>query len=100
MLRCEFAEAGFVGERLPRSSDRTMMNTPASVEQHLSAFVDAFVVPTRRERWKYLLAHRSKGAYRDSSQLMTHLDAQYCKQVDGDFKVNLKAQGISTTARR
>lgn len=70
------------------------MNTPASTEQHLSAFVDAFVVPARRERWKYLFARRSKGAFRDSSKLMNHLDMRFCKQVDGDFELTPDPQGV------
>jgi hypothetical protein len=74
------------------------MNTPSSIEQHLSAFVDAFVVPARRERWKYLLARRSKGASRDSSKLMNHLDMRFCKQVDGSFGLAPNTEGAD--ARR
>ena len=70
------------------------MSISTSTEQHLSAFVDAFVVPARRERWKYLLARRRKGALRDSTRLMGHLDMRLSKQVDGNFELTLNTQGV------
>ena len=70
------------------------MSTSASIEQHLSAFADAFVVPARRERWKYLLARRRKRAFQDSSKLMNHLEMRLGKQVDGEFELSLDTQGV------
>jgi hypothetical protein len=69
------------------------MGGSVSLEQHLSAFAEAFVAPARRERWKYLLVRRSKGAFRDSSKLMDHLDTRFCVQVDGAFGVPEDTQG-------
>lgn len=70
------------------------MGGSVSIEQHLSGFVDAFVVPARRERWKYLLARKGKGAFRDSSKLMDYLDPRFCKQVDGAFGLPGDTHGV------
>jgi hypothetical protein len=64
------------------------------LDQHLSEFVDAFVVPDRRERLKYIFARRGKNAREEGSSLFTHLDERLCKQVDGGFGLDDDAQGV------
>jgi hypothetical protein len=63
------------------------------VDQHLAAFIDAFVVPGRRERLHYVISHRGKKARQEGAVLMNHLDERFCKQVDGAFGLDAGAQG-------
>lgn len=58
------------------------------VEEHLAAFVKAFVIPAKRDRWQELLARRGKNTFRDSSKLMAALDARYCERVDGEWAID------------
>jgi hypothetical protein len=64
------------------------------VDQHLAAFVDAFVSPGRRERLKYVFAHRGKNARSEGTALLSHLDERFCKRVDGAFGLDLSTEGV------
>jgi len=64
------------------------------VEQHLIAFVTAFVTPARRERWLQLFTRRRKNVFANSSKLMQHLDERYCVQVDGAWDLDPSRQGV------
>ncbi len=64
------------------------------LDGHLAAFVDAFVVAIRRERWKDLLLLRRNRAFRDSSKLMDHLDTRFCRRVDGAFGLARDVRGV------
>jgi hypothetical protein len=63
------------------------------LDQHLAAFVEAFVVPGRRERLKYIFSRRGKNARAEGSSLFAHLDARLCKQVQGNLGLDENAQG-------
>ena len=56
---------------------------PRDVEQHLTAFVTAFVTTSRRDRWLEPLTQRGKNTFANSSKLMQSLDARYCVQGNG-----------------
>jgi hypothetical protein len=65
-----------------------------NVDQHLVAFADAFTLPERRERWRYLLEHRRRNLLRHSSTLMSHLDPRWCVRVDGAFGLADDLRGV------
>ena len=66
----------------------------ADIEHHLAAFVDAFVVRERRERWRLLLSQRRRNTLRNSAKLMDHLDCRFCVQVDGAFGIDPATVGV------
>jgi len=64
------------------------------VEQHLTAFVTAFVIPARRERWVELLTRRGRNAFANSSKLMGALDERHCMRVDGAWELDPARTGV------
>ena len=64
------------------------------VDHHLAAFVDAFIAPPRRERLKYVFAHRGKNAREQGASLLSHLDERFCRRVDGDFGLDPSTAGV------
>ena len=61
---------------------------PVDVEEHLAAFVRAFVVAAKRDRWLELLSRRGRNAFRNSSQLMDALDGRFCIRADGAWDLD------------
>ena len=61
---------------------------------HLTAFVMAFVVPEKRDRWGELLSRRGRNTFRNSSKLMDALDKRYCVQVDGNWNLLPSRHGV------
>ena len=47
---------------------------------HIAAFVSAFIERERRERWLHLLATRAKQLFKNSHKLHSHLDKTRCTQ--------------------
>jgi hypothetical protein len=64
------------------------------VDQHLAAFVDAFIRPERRERLHHVISHRGKNARKEGATLMIQLDKRYCRQTDGDFELDETTRGV------
>jgi hypothetical protein len=64
------------------------------IDRHLAAFIDAFVVPARRERLHYVISHRGKNARKEGVTLLSHLDPRHCRQVDGDFELDQTTRGV------
>jgi hypothetical protein len=50
-------------------------------EEHLDAFVDAFVVREKKDRWKTLLARRGAKGIAESHKLRDALDGRFCTRV-------------------
>jgi hypothetical protein len=74
-----------VGVRaVARRNDRVELleATPVADEvtylRHMTAFVEAFVLAARRERWLYLLREKPKRAPRDAHKLRNDLDVRWC----------------------
>ena len=60
-----------------------MESSPVAEEamwiEHASRFVTAFVVPARRDRWRWLLLERPRRIGRDSHKLHSDLDPRFCQ---------------------
>jgi hypothetical protein len=48
---------------------------------HASAFVSAFVIPAKRDRWDWLLTKGPRKVGRDSHKLHSDLDRRTCRRV-------------------
>lgn len=64
------------------------------MEQHLTAFVAAFVAPAKRERWHELLTRRGRNVLRHSHKLMDALDGRYCVRADGGWDLDPLRLGV------
>jgi hypothetical protein len=62
--------------------------------EHMSAFVSAFVLRERRERWLHLLSHRPKQLFKNSSKLHNHLDRRYCAEIFSYESLAVKGTGV------
>jgi hypothetical protein len=58
------------------------------VDEHLVAFVRAFVVAARRDRWVELLTRRGRNTFANRSKLMDALDGRYCARADGTWDID------------
>jgi len=63
-------------------------------DHHLQAFVTAFVLAARRERWQLLLSQRRRNTFSSKAKLMEALDKRYCLQVDGAWQLPSTRQGV------
>lgn len=67
------------------------MATPPSPREHLDAFVDAFVVRDKKDRWKTLLARRGAKGIAESHKLREALDPRFCTRVTLEDVASLTA---------
>ena len=65
----------------------------AEWRDHAARFVDAFVVASKRERWRWLLTTRPKRLGADSHKLHTDLDRRVCRPIPG-WPPRLKGTGL------
>jgi hypothetical protein len=57
-----------------------MLERAMDIEEHLTEFVEAFVISSRKERWKTFLSKRSARNARHSS-LIESLDSRYSREL-------------------
>ena len=66
-----------------------------SYQEHMAAFVNSFVLKSRRERWLYQLSKRPKRIYSDSHKLYGDLDRTKCSLVKDESSLSkLRGEGI------
>jgi len=61
---------------------------------HMTRFVESFVLPSRRDRWLFVLTQRPKRADRDSHKLRNDLDYQWCRELGGGIAPEIKQAGV------
>jgi hypothetical protein len=66
----------------------------ATYLRHMTGFAESFVLPTRRERWLYLLKTRPKRIARDSHKLRNDLDYRYCSRLGGGCDPGIMQVGV------
>ena len=62
--------------------------------RHATAFVAAFVVPAKRERWLDLLTRRPRQIFGNSHKLHSALDRRTCRKVGDVPPASLRGEGI------
>ncbi|MCE9533833.1 MAG: hypothetical protein K8T89_22305 [Planctomycetes bacterium] len=62
--------------------------------KHASGFVEAFIVPTKRERWLELLTKRPHRIGRYSHKMHSDLDRRTGRRVESFSSAGLKGEGV------
>jgi len=70
------------------------MKSTEQIDIHLSSFVKSFVEKKRQERWLHFLCKRPKQTYKNSANLLNHLDERFYKEVDEIDNIPNNGKGV------